>query len=79
MELSPIQSKDIHPDILTNKMLEDLRTACGAEQVLIIASKDNTTEIRTFGACGHEIINMAHTVISFGLNELEEEVDKKLT
>lgn len=71
--LSPLQKADLHPEILTDKILEDLRKACGADQLLIIANKDNSTDVRTFNLCGHEVLNLAHTVISFGLDSLEEE------
>ena len=71
--LSPIQKEDIHPNILTDKMLEDLRIACGADQLLVLVSKDSTTHIETYGMCGHEVINAAKSVIDFGLNSLEEE------
>ena len=74
--ISPLQKGDLHPDILSEKMLEDLRKACGAEQILILVSKDNTTEIETFGMCGHQIINSVKSIIDFGLNSLEEETEE---
>lgn len=76
--LSPIQKDDIHPDILTKKMLEDLRKACGAEQLIVMASKNNVTDVRAFGMCGHEIINAARGVIEFGLDSLEEETEEEI-
>lgn len=72
--LSPIQKKDLHPAILTKKMLESLRIASGAEQLIVIASKDSSTDVRVYGMCGHEVINAAKVIIDFGLNSLEEEV-----
>jgi len=71
--LSPLQKADLHPEILNDKILEDLRKACGADQLLVIASKGNTTDVRTYNLCGHEVLNLAHTVISFGMDSLEDE------
>ena len=74
--ISPLQKDDIHPDILTDKILEDLRIACGADQILVLASKDGTTHIETFGMCPHEVLNSVKSIIDFGLNGLEEETEE---
>ena len=73
--LSPMQKDDLHLNVLTIKMLEDLRNACGAEQLVVIASKGGTTDTRTYGMCGHEIIDASRELISFGLQTLQGEED----